>query len=347
MDLIFWGILAKLLLFTRYSLKQLAAAALLSLPFFLSAAATGSQYLLYQVLFLLCVKDIDLRKAFRAVFWAVLLLVFANMLAAAAGLIPTVAHAGAFRIRNSYGFNHPNTCGKYLLYLSAGWLLLRFDRVRVWDWLGLAALLWFCNTLVDSRSNSLGILALLAAGLASRYLPRFWRARPLPFLGAAAPWLASAASFLIAVWYHAGSPLWDKLDQLSSGRMELFHLATQKLPVTLFGQSFLDEELYTLDSLYLNNLYSLGLIGFLAYFGLLSLALYQCWQKGWRAETAVFLSFLVYGLFERGCWSSTTPAVLLFANAIYRPAPGLEARISQNTPAGGGPGGPAAPGGRA
>lgn len=333
-DLLFWGIAAKLLLFTRYSARQLCAAAVFLLPFLLAASATGSQQLLYHALFLFCVKDIDLRRAFAVAFWVVAAAVTAVMLLAAFGCIPShVMGRNGARLRFALGFGHPNTAGKYLMYLASGWLMLRFDRLRWYDWLGMAALFLLCSSIVDSRSNSLAILTMLTAGALARRLPRFWHSRPLQWLGLAGPSLAAAVSFAIAFLYRAGEPVWDRLNALSSDRLELFHMAS-KLPVTLFGQEFLTEDLYTLDNLYLNNFYSLGVIGALAYFVLLSWALFRCWERGWSAETAALLGFLVYGLFERGSWVNTNPALLLLAGAVCWP--GQKLRISRGQPAGGG-----------
>lgn len=346
-DLVFWGIVVKLLFLTRYSARQLAAAGGFALVFLLCSAAGSSQLLFYQILFVLCVKDIDLRKAFRFALAVVAGLTAAVMLLAALGAIPTFTWVEPGRTRRTLGFYNFNTCGKYLFYTAAGWLLLRLGRIRWWDWLGLGGLFLICACIVNSRTPSLGILAMMAAGAAARYLPALWRARPMRLLGAACPWAAAAASFAAAFLYRAGTPVWSRLNALSSGRLELFQLAVTRLGVTPFGQMVKDEELYTLDTIYLNNFYSLGVAGFLLYFGLLSWLVWQCWSKGWDAETAALLGLMVYGLFESFCWENICPAILLFANVIYQPAPGREVRISRDGPAGGGPGGAAAPAGRA
>lgn len=346
-DLLFWLMAGKLLLFSRYSLQQLCAMAAAALPLLLACRATGSQFLLYQLLFLLCVKDIDLRRAFGAVFWVVLAVTAAIMLLAALGLIPTLNWQSSVRTRSSFGFIHPNSCGMYLLYIANGLLLLRFDRLRLWHWLVLAGLLLACNFPVDSRACCVALLALLAAGLAARYLPRFWRCRAVGALSVLAPLLLAGVSFLAAGLYRETSPFWVKLNAFSSDRLNLFHMAVSRLPVSLFGGPVLDEELYALDNLYLYNFYSLGVAGFLVYMVLFCLAIGYCRRRGWAAETVVLLSFAVYGCLESTCWAATTPAVLLFANVIYRPAPGRELRISRDGPGGGGPDGADAPAGRA
>ncbi len=333
-DLLFWGIAAKLLVFTRYSAKQLLTAGAFCLPFLAAAAMGSSQMLLYQILFLICVKDVDLRRAFRWVLAAMAGIVAAVMLLAAAGLLPTISWGESSRARYTFGFTYPNSCGKNLLYLAFGWLLLRFERIRWWDWMGLGALFWLCNSIVDTRAPAISILVLLAAGLTARYLPGLWQAKPLRLLGAACPWAAAAASFGLALGYRPGTALWDKLNDFSSGRLELFKLAVERLRITPFGQVVKDEELYTLDNMYLNNFYALGLVGFFLYFGLLSWLLWRCWKQGWAAETVVFLGLAAYGMFESFCWESVCPAVFLFANVICQPAPGREVRISRDRPTG-------------
>lgn len=327
-DLLFWLMAAKLLLFSRYSLRQLCAMAAVALPLMLACSATGSQFLLYQVLFLLCVKDIDLRRAFRTAFWTVLLITAAIMLLAALELIPTMNWPRGAQTRNSFGFIHPNSCGMYLLYIASGLLLLQFDRLRLVHWLVLAGLFGICNFVIDSRACSVAFLVLLAGGAAARYLPRLWRSRLVGALCTASPLLLAAASFALGILYSETSIPWLIFNLLSSDRLHLFHMAVNRLPVTLFGGPVLSEELYALDNLYLYNFYSLGVVGGLLYLFLLCAALYLCWKKGWAAETVILLSFAVYGCLESPCWAATTPAVLLFANVIYRPAPEKALHIS-------------------
>lgn len=347
-DLLFWLMMGKLLVFSRYSLRQLLAAAAAAAVFVIPCAVSGSQFLLYHVLFLFCAKDIDLRKAFQDVLWTVFLAVAAIMLLAAAGLIPSLIETSALRPRSSFGFFHPNICGVYLLYLGLGWFLLRFERLCWRDWLVFAGLFFICNNLVDSRASSIGFLVLCSAGALARYCPRLWRNRWVRAAGTALPVLLAGCSFLLGALYRPGSPLWERLNQISSDRLNLFHTAVTRLPVSLFGQkSILDEELYALDNMYLTNFYSLGTAAALLYLALLCLCLYQCWARGWAAETVALLCLAVYGCFEPMCWPSTTPAVLLFANLIYRPAPGREIRISRDAPGGGRPGGAATPACRA
>lgn len=330
-DLVFWLIAVKLLLLTRYSLRQLLTAGLLVLPFLLSCAKSGSQFVLYQILFLLTVKDIDLRKAFRIVYGVLAAAVLLVMLLAAAGAVPTIAW-DIGRARNSFGFGHPNTCGKYLLYLMLGWFLLRYDRLRWYSWWFPCAVLLFCRRCVDSRTAELCMLALILAGLLARYCPRFWQAGWVRALGTAAPLAAAAASFALAFGYRADSPFWQKLELLSSGRMGLFSLAVHRGRLTLLGQDLISEELYTLDNLYLSAFYLSGLLVFVAYLGLLCLALYRCWQQGWTAETVVLLCLAVYGCLEGVCWMDASPAPLLFANALYAAGQPWRLRISRAGP---------------
>lgn len=334
-DLLFLSIAVKLLVLSKYSAKQLARAACFVLPMLLAAAGSGSQFFMFDILFLFCVKDVDLRRAFKAVFWVMAVCVAAVILLAAMGAIPTLTwNFFNGRTRNSFGFGHPNSCGRYLLYLASGWVLLRFEGMRWWDWLPLAGLLLFCNNAVDSRAASLCILFLLAASFFIKALPRLWQAGWVRRLGCALPLAAAAASFGIAFGYRADVPLWHKLDLISNGRVQLYSLAAQSLPLTLFGQNIVSNELYTLDNLYLSLFYGSGIIVFILYMWLLSRTLQQCWKQGWNAETILLLCLALYGCLEGMGWPSNSAAVLLYANIIYRPRPERLVRFSPPAPDG-------------
>ena len=148
----------------------------------------------------------------------------------------------------------------------------------------------------------------------------------------AAPPAACLAGFGIAYFYNDSIPLWAKLNSLSSDRLRLFHLAVTSLSPSAFGAQVTNEELYTLDNLYLGGFYTLGYVGFALYLGLLLATLYRCWKQGWLAETVVLLSLLVYGCLEAACWENTCPALLLFANAIYLVKPEKAVHFSPSAP---------------
>lgn len=343
LDAVFWLITCKLFFLTRYSLRELCIAAAIAFPLVVASMINVSQLLLIQVLFLFCIKDIDLRKAFRIALCAVTAAVALIMLLAIAELIPSVRWMRGDHPRNSFGFGHVNSCGECLFYLAAGWFAVRFAQLRWRDWLFLAALLYLCSELVDSRAPSLGILLLIAAGVLTRCFPRLWELGWLRALGTAVPVLLAGGSFWAAFAYRADDPLWAALNRFSSDRFNLFHLAVTRLSATVFGQQpVYDSEFYTLDNAYLGNFYWMGVVGSLVYLALFCFAIYLCWKRGWVAETILLLSFSVYMCLEGACWPSATPAVLMLANAIYWPSqqlrisqPGLPGRPSAGAPAAG------------
>lgn len=328
LDAMFWLMTCKLFFLTRYSLREFCIAAAIAFPMVLACMISSSQQLLVQVLFLFCIKDIDLRKAFRITLYVITAAVALIMLLGLFEVIPTVRWSRGGHPRNSFGFGHVNSCGECLFYLAAGWFALRFARMRWRDWLFLAALLYVCGELVDSRAPSLGIFLLIAAGALTRFFPKLWELGWLRVLGTAVPVLLAGGSFLLAFAYRAEDPFWARLNSFSSDRLNLFHLALSKLSVSVFGRPLVyDSEFYTLDNAYLGNFYWMGVVGSLVYLALFCFTIYLCWKRGWIAETILLLSLSVYICFEGACWPSATPAVLMLANAIYWPSQQL--RISE------------------
>ena len=300
-------LVGKILLFTRYTRPQLAAVVLIVGVWLASQwghFAFSEEPL--AVLVLLAAKDAPLHRVLRP-YLAITAVV------AVAGVLPMTI-AGVDRegvLRPAFGFYHPNTLAATVLGLFAAWLLLRFERLVWADWTVLLAAAVFVYKVPNSRMAALSMLAMLAAATLLKFWNRVLEYPATRLLCCLAPLLTALASLAAGTLYRQGTPLWDKLNALSSDRLRLFHLAGQSYGITLLGKPLNDPEIYALDNLFLRVLYGYGVVLALVVVGLLTLLMLRCVRLRAKPETAVLLGMTLYAACEGAAASPSYNLALL------------------------------------
>src|SRR5699024_7724172 len=140
---------AKILLLTGYTRRWQPVLAALVLAYTAFAAWYGDDvWFFLAALVGLAAKDIDLRGALRAYLTAAVAgLLSVQLLHFATPLMPY-----NFSCRNwDFGYGHYNGFGARLIGVFFAWAWLRHDRLRWFDWAGLAALLAFTYKVPGSR----------------------------------------------------------------------------------------------------------------------------------------------------------------------------------------------------
>ena len=216
----------KLLFFTRFSWRQLSLAGLVLLPFFISHIITQDPSYFLEFLLILSAKGENLRKVLKVLLVTLVLCTAGIFALYFGGLIPVDSTGGELveevRHRFAFGFIHPNILSLYVAALNWGWLLLRWHRMRWWDWLGIAALNYGTYCLTDSRSMFLCVVAAEAIALVLHIFPRFFRFSVWAWLSTLLPPILAGLTLIPCYYYDPDSPLWGRINGLFSTRPALF-----------------------------------------------------------------------------------------------------------------------------
>lgn len=314
----------KILLGTRYTWRQLGVAG--ALYFIARWTYFNSQNIWWIgiVVAVMAAKDVPLRRPLKAYLYSggaamavVLALHFAGIVA------PDLTNERMGVLRGTYGYGHPNTFGGLVFGLVLAWALLRADRVRRADCLGIGAVGVFLLAGPSSRTAALCCLA-LAAGLAvcrlreGRRVPRLW-----PGLCAASVGLAAALSYLLPLlvikvgpWNNDIGPAWlARLDSLLTCRISLAWMAYRLLDVRIAGQVF---DWPVVDNSFVFALFQFGPVVAAILALLFAAALYGCARQGRRVEVCCLLVMLAYGYMECQTFHLTTnPTALLLCGAMF------------------------------
>ena len=335
-DGLFFGMLTgflvlKTLLATRYSGRQLAVLCLVLGYFYIINVVTGYKPLTHAAILMVVLKDVDLKKALRAV----ALFLFGDVAVTAAlalgGLIPnSVQYWDNGRVRMDLGQGHANSLGILVAQALVLWLLTRFASLRWWDLLVAAAGIGFIYFVPNSRSSVIFAGLALAGMLAAKLLPRlfamgwFQALCCLPAVG------LSAIMWYFHYNYDKDVEWMLKLDKILTGRISLAYITSyEELKITdrpfrLFGQAFVTDRFYRVDSSYIYYAYLCGpLMAVLLCLGFAILT-WKLMRTG-RPELAVcVMVYACYAMMER-CLSTINfsllfmPAVLFGAGALVWP----------------------------
>lgn len=163
-------LVGKIVLLTDYRARWQPALAALVLLYTAFAAWHGDDvWFFLAALVGLGAKDVDLRGALRVyLVTAAAGLLFVQLLHFATPLMPY-----NFYCRNwDFGYGHYNGFGARLVGVFFAWAWLRHDRMRWFDWLGLAALFGFTYKVPGSRGAAGAMAVLLLLFAVQKFLPR-------------------------------------------------------------------------------------------------------------------------------------------------------------------------------
>lgn len=314
-------LLIKFFFCTRYDLRQM----LVSLCVFLLVLGMLSRSydddLFACMGFVLCFKDLDWRKTLAC--FAGIGLAFTAVLAllSLVGVLP-IWYLDQPGYRAEFGYENPNHLSRVLMACAAALLLLLPVKKRRLAalWL-LLPLFLFVSYFPRTRSVCLSLILLMAFTLFFPLFARLLRCRAVHVLLCAAPFLATACSYLAAVFYAPeASAVWQKIGRFSNGRLRCWSFAVHNYTPGLFGQElhYSPDDLVALDNSYLLLLYTGGILLFLAGLVLCSLLMHRLLTERRYWLALMWFVWLFYGAFEAFMLCPQNDfTVLLFAPLLF------------------------------
>ncbi len=211
------------------------------------------------------------------------------------------------RVRFNFGFSHPNTLGMVIVCFVLVWIVLRYSRLKWFDFAGWVGCILFEWLVPNSRTAALVIAILLVLVLLQKKLDlfRFRFIQLCCYL--AAPALA-VFSYAASCGYHENSGIYQLLNTLFSDRLRFGHAFLEKYDLTLFGQRITrvnqvasvttGAEMQILDNGYLRILLQLGLVTFIVFLVILTYVLYHSLMQKHYAVTIGLLALAFYTVSE-------------------------------------------------
>lgn len=321
---------AKILLLTGYTRRWQPVLAALVLAYTAFAAWYGDDvWFFLAALVGLAAKDIDLRGALRAYLTAAVAgLLFVQFLHFATPLMPY-----NFYCRNwDFGYGHYNGFGARLIGVFFAWAWLRHDRMRWFDWAGLAALLAFTYKVPGSRGAAGAMAVLLALFAVQRFLPRLFDNKIWYGLAIALP--VGLATFSLYAGY-VYNPEWPYermalllLSIFLSGRFEIWHNVFWGAALSWLGGLPTDgDEHHAIDNAFLAIPMNKGYLGAILVAAFFLLLMWRLAKHRHATEVLCLVALTLYVFMENKPFLLSADPFLLLAPCVFftgRSAPAEE-----------------------
>lgn len=311
---------AKIVLLTEYDRRWQSVVAALVLLYTAFAAWNGDDiWFFLAALVGLGAKDVDLRVALRIYLMAAVAgLILVQLLHFATPLMPY-----NFYCRNwDFGYGHYNGFGARLVGVFLAWAWLRHDKMRWFDWAGLAALFVFTYKVPGSRGAAGAMAALLVLFAVQRFLPRLFDNRIWYALVLALP-VALAAFSLYAGYVY--NPEWPYermalllLSIFLSGRFEIWHNVFWGSELSWLGGLPTDgDEHHAIDNAFLAIPMNKGYLGAILVAIFFLLLLWRLAKHRHATEVLCLVALTLYIFMENKPFLLSANPLLLLAPCVF------------------------------
>lgn len=320
----------QILLFQRYSWKQLAFILPLTVIFYASSRISYTFSLFYGWLFILASKDQDLDLAVKLVCGVLIAMTAVIFAIYFAGVHPeNILTNSSGRLRHSWGFSHPNALGLTFLQITACRTYIRRNRLSFSDLVLAAASTGFVWLVPYSRSSIICLLmitALTAYCLIGKKLPD-WAKKTVMALMVVLALAANIFSVAASLGYHK-SPVFSFLNKVLTHRLSYAKKAYKIFGVSLFGQ-FLPDGFTTfqhngkeytmpyIDSAYMVLLLKFGVLSYLGYSAVYLTAMVRKWLSREQVLLGILAVFALHSVMEPSLLELRYNVFMLFLCCIF------------------------------
>lgn len=212
-----------------FTLSSVVAATLVS----------GNWNVLLLTLFLLCGREAKVSILARCVLWSNLAIILITALCFSRGIISApVMMSRVGTVRNTFGFNHPNTLGMCILTTCCAYAVLRFRKSKWYDFFVYTYAFYVCNTLIYSRTAAVIIVIIALFSLATTIDHQGKLDLFFLFMGFVLFISVSVFSIWLMVCYNPTVYWMSQLNTFMSGRLDLANYYYETYSIHLFGYDF-------------------------------------------------------------------------------------------------------------
>lgn len=264
-------------------------------------------------------KDIDIKAALRVYLAAAVAgLLVVQLLHFATPLMPY-----NFYCRNwDFGYGHYNGFGARLVGVFFAWGWLRHDRLRAFDWAGLAALAIFTYKVPGSRGAFGGMAVLFVLFFVQKFLPKLFDSKIFYGLALALPVALAVFSLYAGYVYNPEWP-YERMALLLlsialSGRFEIWHNVFWSAPLSLLGGLPTDgDEHHAIDNTFLAVPMNKGLLGAILVAAVFLLLLWRLAKKHRSTEVICLVALTLYLFMENKPFLLSANPFLLMLPVVF------------------------------
>lgn len=223
----------------KYDFKRFFVLSLFGLVAILSFSITGFSIITWAFFFIMAGDDISIKRLCAIVMVVYIAITIVAVALSLSGSIPNKVFVRGGVVRDSYGFNHPNTFGQALLEISLAISVLRYKKFGAPEFLLITLFSFLTWVLVDSRTSSMMIMMTGVLFFVFSRPKKYHRSQYSFYVFLTLlVLLLIGISYYFMLFYSASNPLHSLVNRVLSGRPYLSHGWFTWYPPSLFGTHF-------------------------------------------------------------------------------------------------------------
>lgn len=262
------GVVVALLLFIDYigseklNLKEFLILCLCILLILLIELKLSSIELLIAVMFILCGRKVDFRSLVKIDITIKMICTIAIIVLCCLGYLKNIEGYYNGTYKSSLGFMHPNTLGCLWLAILVEWLFLRYEVLKVYDFLFCGGMYLICMKITNSRTSGYSFILIFVLYIVAKLMPNFYKLKFVKVAFCSLPFILAGISILITKLFESSNVfVTGIINHILSGRPFYQAYYWKMYGVKFFGQKFTGD--FVLDNAYIYSLLIYGIVMFI------------------------------------------------------------------------------------
>lgn len=227
-------------------------------------------------------------------------------------LVETMYFIRDGKIRYSFGFNHPNTFGFFIMSAFFEYIYLKKENIKKPVFVLLTGVVLYLLTLASSRSSQITVILFAIMFIIQGLLSKRNKEKPkksiINFKSIAVIFvLLTFCSIYITEQYKLGSYFAQRMDHFFSGRIYLQMLFLENYDINIIGNSV--HYFSTLDNVYIRMLINFGILAWIFFGFIYCKGVSKGNKLNDKTIVSIIFVLLIYGLME---WYIIRPALNIF-----------------------------------
>lgn len=219
--------------FTKKTLPMYMMVMVLVVASFL---AIGDVYFIAMISFILPADRIDLDRFLRFDIKLRIILCFLIIGLCLAGVFPNYTNVFNGILKMAYGFAHPNTLAAYVISILMEWVVIRYFKMKIWDWIGICSVVILLWNVAASRTTLYTFVAVLIFVAIVKVFPKLLQVQFVQESIAILPMILTVCSYILVQMYNKGNIIAMLLNSWMSNRIKAAARVYNAYGFSIFGQ---------------------------------------------------------------------------------------------------------------
>jgi hypothetical protein len=320
-------LITKILFFTRYTIREIIKLIIGIVFAVIITYYSETKDILFLFLFIVAIKNLRLRNVAQVIFYSLMTTTIIIIGLSLTGAIVNVIFTRNIRVGFGMGFNHPNVFGHIMLSICILQVYLRYNKLRIHDYIFLLTMLFVTWEATKSRSTISMMILLIFLLILKKVINTYYMYEILKRISKIVIIASPIITIILGIIYSNSNLLLVKINNLLSDRILWENIYYKMYGIKMFGTNMVNNssaEIYTsnynvqvLDNAYMNYIIHYGVV-FLITFVLMYYFLVDHTNKKYTSLIlSIFIVFLS-GISDNYILSIPYNFTLLgFGNILY------------------------------